>query len=898
MRLTSLLVLAGGPVLAQIVFTDSNMSLGSYTQSQEYITAGSSLSISNAGGGLEVVVNATGTGSNVRQGAVAFANNSFTYNPGTQGPLQSLSFTETTNYSNSVSISIGTPWTTGCVPMIEQDGKYYVALIPGPTYYSGSSGFFTCSQSGMTAADFAPFDFSAGGLDSGNPNFSGDPMTFGTLFSVYAYQNALLTQVVGSLSFSLVTASTPAVLTASPSTLTFTASTGSYGPALEQTISVANSGGASANITASAEFDSPWVSVSPASGVAAPGSSLLFTVTVNPQGLSPGGYRDVIQFLGTNAAAAAPLSLLVANPNPVVFAGPRGFLFTMIQGAGSSVQQNLAIANQGNSGSSVNWTVAAATGPGIPDGNFLSFGSANGQTQAGAASSVSISLNSNASTLVPGVYYELIQVSAPGVQNSPQYSTAVLDVLPATGTIQPEVSPAGLLFTGSAGATVVPQQFAVNWSSTAEQVIVPAASTANGQNWLAVSPASAVVTSTSPGVFSVSVNTASLAAGVYTGTVQLNGGAFGALNVTLIITSGAQSYERAKVRELGSASTCTPSMVVLTETGIPTSFTVPAGWPADLIATMTDDCGNSVNNGAVAANFSDGDPPLALTAQGSAGQYLAVWQPSKATNAIITLTGSAPALASSSIQVKGFVTANRAPVLTPNGILNNLNPLVGAAVAPGTVAAAFGTGLTTAATPVSPNESPLPDAFQNTELIIGGSIAPLYFLSSTQLNVEIPVELPPLQQLTAVAVVNNALSLPVTVSTVAAAPGVAVNADGSVIAQDSNFNLIDAANPAHPGEAIVIYLVGMGATDPPVASGQPAPGLNPGDSLAQAVVQPVVMVNNQTAQVAFAGLTPGGIGLYQINFTVPSGIAAGTASLTISQGSVNANSATLPVAVP
>ena len=105
-------------------------------------------------------------------------------------------------------------------------------------------------------------------------------------------------------------------------------------------------------------------------------------------------------------------------------------------------------------------------------------------------------------------------------------------------------------------------------------------------------------------------------------------------------------------------------------------------------------------------------------------------------------------------------------------------------------------------------------------------------------------------------------------------------------------------NPAHPGEAIVIYLVGMGATDPPVASGQPAPGLNPGDSLAQAVVEPVVMVNNQTAQVAFAGLTPGGIGLYQINFTVPSGIAAGTASLTISQGSVNANSATLPVAVP
>ena len=407
-----------------------------------------------------------------------------------------------------------------------------------------------------------------------------------------------------------------------------------------------------------------------------------------------------------------------------------------------------------------------------------------------------------------------------------------------------------------------------------------------------------VVTSTAPGVFSVSVSSAGMAAGVYTGSIPLNGGALGSVNVTLILTPAlAQPAVRGKA-QLPAQPACTPATVVLTETGIPASFNVPAGWPADLIATMSDDCGNLINSGAVSAAFSDGEPPLHLDAQGTAGQYLAVWQPSKATNSTIALTGTAPSLAAYTVRLSGFVTANQAPVLSPNGILNNLNPLVGGALAPGTVAAAFGNGLTASQTPVSPGTSPLPGEFQDTELVIGGSVAPLYFLSNTQLNVEVPTELAPLQQFPAVAVVNNASSVPITVPTAPIAPGVAVNADGSVIAQDSNYNLITPANPAHPGEAIVIYLVGMGATNPAVASGNPAPGLNPGDSLASAVTQPVVKVGDQTAQLIYAGLTPGGIGLYQINFYVPPGVTAGTLSLGVSQSGVNANPATLPVAVP
>lgn len=901
-RPASLLAMAGfiAPIgWADVVFTDPSMNLSSYTQTPVYASSNATVSISNGGGGVEAAVSVSSPNNSPGSGAVGIINNTFTYDPATQGAIQSLSVTKNVSFSTSVAVGPGqTPWSSGCTAMLEQDGKYYAAFTQGPSFNGGGTETFTCSMSGLTAASFTQFDFSTGATASGHPDFAGDPMMFGVLFDVGAAVTVVLTYVDSSLSFDLVTASSPPALNASPSVLSFSAFTGAFSSTQQQIINVVNAGGSTADFTPSAEFKSPWVSVSPASTSGSPGSPVLFTVSVNPQGLSPGSYRDVIQFLGSNAATSVPVALLVTNPNPVLFAGPGGFTFTMVQGAGSSLSQNLVIANQGASGSTLSWSVGAATGPGIPNGNFLSFGESSGQTQAGAASNVPVSLNSNASSLAAGVYYELIQVSASNAQNSPQYSTAVLNVVPPSAEIFPQVTPAGLLFTGAAGATIAPQQFTVNWSSTAFQVIVAAPSTANGQSWLDISPGSGVPASTSPSVFNVSVNTSGLAAGVYTATIQINGGTFGAVNVTLIVTSGAALNATAHARGEASVASCTPSMVVLTETGIPSSFTVPAGWPADLIATMTDDCGSPVNNGAIAANFSDGDPPLALTAQGSAGQYIAVWQPSKETNATITLTGSAPKLATSSIEVAGFVTANKAPVLAPNGILNNLNPLVGAALAPGTVAEAFGTGLTTSQMGVTPGQSPLPNQFDNTELVMAGSIAPLYFLSSTQLDVQIPAEVLPLQQLSAVAIVNNALSLPVTVATVAVAPGVAANADGTVIAQDTKFNLIDAANPAHPGEPVVIYLAGMGATNPPVASGQPAPGLNPGDTLAQAAVQPVVMVNNQTAQILFAGLTPGGIGLYQIDFVVPAGTAAGQAALTVSQGSISANATTLPVAVP
>ena len=76
---------------------------------------------------------------------------------------------------------------------------------------------------------------------------------------------------------------------------------------------------------------------------------------------------------------------------------------------------------------------------------------------------------------------------------------------------------------------------------------------------------------------------------------------------------------------------------------------------------------------------------------------------------------------------------------------------------------------------------------------------------------------------------------------------------------------IVAANRA--GNVLVIYAVGLGATDPPVADGAPAPTA----LLARTVTQPSVRVGGNPATVFYSGLAPGLVGVYQVNAILPAG---------------------------
>jgi uncharacterized protein (TIGR03437 family) len=324
------------------------------------------------------------------------------------------------------------------------------------------------------------------------------------------------------------------------------------------------------------------------------------------------------------------------------------------------------------------------------------------------------------------------------------------------------------------------------------------------------------------------------------------------------------------------------------------NFSVPAGWPASLIVQLNDDCGNPVSNGSMTASFSNGDPPLML--QGTqAGAYSGTWQPGVVTPEMeVTLQAQSPTLKPAVAQLTGSINQNpnAPPSIFEFGTVNTFNRVHEGALSPGMIVEVYGSTLATATG--NTGRLPLPTLFQGSSMIVGAYQAPLYYVSAGQVNVEFPAELTANQQYPVIAMLNGALSVPVMTDIVPNQLGVAAQADGTVIAQhgkDSSYVTLD--NPAQPGEVLVIYLSGMGPTNPAVASGHPAPSSEP---YARVTVMPTVSLNEQACPVQFAGLAPGFVGLYQVNFQVPANAGTGSVTLLVTQNGVSSNTTNLPLA--
>ncbi|MGA2882156.1 MAG: putative Ig domain-containing protein [Bryobacteraceae bacterium] len=691
--------------------------------------------------------------------------------------------------------------------------------------------------------------------------------------------------------------STPLQLTVAPVMLNFAALSSTPGN-LTQNLLVSNTGSLPFN-TSVVGSSSLISSVTTTSSPSSPNAPVLLEVLVNTNGLQVGAYHDTIQVSSSSGTTQIPVSLFIASSGPILALNSTGVLFQAIQGGGSTETRSIEVLNRGDPSSTVNWTATLISGS-----NWLTLVSTSGTATGAAPGVLSLALAPNATQLTPGPYYAIVKIADSNSLNSPQYVTAVLNLQPSTAALAPDLVPTGLFFTTSAGGTApAPQQVQINASSTSALTFNAAASTFGTGTWLSVTPTSGSASGQTAGSIAISVDPTGLAAGVYTGDVSVSIGALlQSVSVTFVVQNAASSSATSSFKP--KATGCTPSQLAITETGLANNFVVPAGWPAPLVVQINDNCGAPVTNGNVIASLSNGDAPLNLVGD-SLGNYSAIWQPGAANgnNMVVTLTAMAGTLQSGPVQLYGGVTPNLTPppTLAPGGTLNNLNPVVGAPLAPGTIAQVYGSGLASSA--VSTGVLPLPTTFQNTFALVGSTQAPLYSLSSGQIDIQIPNEVTASQQVPIVLSVNNALTQPVMLDIVPAAPGVLSANDGPtppsvqngahIIAQHgADFSLVSSSNPAKPGEYLVMYLVGMGATNPGVASGVQAPS----SPLASVTNQPTVTVGSQPANVAFAGLTPGFVGLYQINFQVPTSVSSGALEVDVTQNGVAANPTLLPVA--
>ena len=123
----------------------------------------------------------------------------------------------------------------------------------------------------------------------------------------------------------------------------------------------------------------------------------------------------------------------------------------------------------------------------------------------------------------------------------------------------------------------------------------------------------------------------------------------------------------------------------------------------------------------------------------------------------------------------------------------------------------------------------------------------------------------------------------------AASPGIFMTAtDGNIFHGDNTRVWI--FSPARPGEELVLFASGLGKVNPPVQTDLPAPS----SPVARTELLPRVRVAGQLAEVRFAGLTPGFLGLYQVNFVVPAGLL-GPVPLVVESAGVSSNIVLLQV---
>lgn len=236
----------------------------------------------------------------------------------------------------------------------------------------------------------------------------------------------------------------------------------------------------------------------------------------------------------------------------------------------------------------------------------------------------------------------------------------------------------------------------------------------------------------------------------------------------------------------------------------------------------------------------------------------------------------------------------RTPKANQNGVVNAAS--FAAPVARGSIASLFGSGLSPVFT--SATFVPLPRLIEDVKVTVNGVDAPLFYVSPTQINFQIPYESPVGAGVPVVVSRGGIAASPVSIPIADNAPGIfeyqRTSADRDPIIQHQNWTLVTPDRPAVPGEALTIYATGVGSLNNPPATGEVA-AVSP---LATSIVTGAITVGGIPAQVLFAGLTPSLVGLLQVNFIVPSGYSptATMVPLTLRFGSMNANTVNLNVA--
>ncbi|HYL78822.1 MAG TPA: putative Ig domain-containing protein [Bryobacteraceae bacterium] len=637
---------------------------------------------------------------------------------------------------------------------------------------------------------------------------------------------------------------------------------------LTASLHLTNTGSGSVAYTANA-VDIPGATLTPSSGTVLPNVTATLTISVDTSSLAAGYYRGKIEVNWSSGEVSAMVTVQV-NTKPKLFFSASGGTANATEGVGLIGPATRSFNMLSSDGSSIRYSAKV-----IGSAPWLTLNNTGGTVANGLPTAISYTIDPTG--LTSNAYYARIRITSSDVLNPTQDYLVDLKVTPPD-VVAPSLFPAGLAFVAAGASVPAAQTFQVYTNAGAAVPIQLGVNTQDGGTWLSAKSQSTTVSARSPALVQVTVNPAGLSKGFYRGTITTYEGGTSARSASVVLVVVPAATENSPDSATATTAGCTPAALTVVQTSLEGNFFLLAGFPGTVNARVLDNCGNGVANAAVDANFSNGDAPLSLRiADPVAGTYSGTWVPTRPVSGLTTMvTATAPGLTSSTVQIGGTAGPNAGPTLRGDGPLHIFYPRTGASLAPGTLLQIYGSGLGTTAT---------------TLVDIGGFSAPLLFVGDGQIDAQVPFDLVP-GEYQFIASVGTALTDFRTLTVDPLTPGVAGFPDGHTIAQHAvDYSLITSDSPARPNEFVILYLSGLGPTVPPVATGAPSP-LPP----ANVVPLPKVMLDGKEVVPSFAGLSPGIIGVYQINFMVPADARTGDLQLQVFQGSVPANTSLLPVA--
>jgi uncharacterized protein (TIGR03437 family) len=193
-------------------------------------------------------------------------------------------------------------------------------------------------------------------------------------------------------------------------------------------------------------------------------------------------------------------------------------------------------------------------------------------------------------------------------------------------------------------------------------------------------------------------------------------------------------------------------------------------------------------------------------------------------------------------------------------------------IAPGEIVSIYGAGLGPATSlTATPQNGSFPTSLRGVQVLVNGAPIPLLYVSSSQINAEIPSPLNGLDNgLADVRVVNNSAVLPdfrVLVTTPVL--GAFYGGSGYLAATNQDGTVNSSTNPAMAGSYVSLWATGFGSIPGVVVDGAVATAANNYCSNCQVTL--ITYNFSVTETVQYAGPSPGLIdGLTQINVMIPS----------------------------